>query len=407
MQKLYGCVFILFIVVAQSIFAQQINKVLISGYGGQHDLDVKTAFLLGYASYNNTPFTGEVILYSYSLQSSFNYAVEYDYDLIIRSTTGLSTGLRLAPDYPSIELVMPAGSNTYTQVFFGDVVTSPVVITGAGVDSNQTGYKLEFFSIDPITATNASSFANGYIAGQLSYVSNTLNVSFDSARVLARAKGSENGTLDFYNGYGEVQPECIVTDPLPVELTSFTAMVIGRSISLNWKTATEINNFGFEIHRQAKDNLWKQVGFVNGNGNSNSPKEYSFVDKNPDESGEIKYRLKQIDNDGQFEYSNEISIKYLLNEFELYQNYPNPFNPSTTISWQSAIDGIVSIKIYDILGNEIAEILNEFKSAGGHEIKFESASIKNGLTSGVYIYKIEINNNELLYTMNKKMTLLK
>ena len=250
MQKLYSCVLILFIVLAQSIFAQQINKVLISGYGGQHDLDVKTSFLLGYESYNNTPFTGEVILYSYSLQSSFNYAVENDYDLIIRSTTGLSTGLRLAPDYPSVELVMPAGSNSYTQVFFGDVVTSPVVITGAGVDSNQTGYKLEFFSIDPITANNASSFSNGYIAGQLSYVSNTLNVSFDSARVLARAKGSENGTLDFYNGYGEVQPECIVTDPLPVELTSFTAMVIGKSISLNWKTATEINNYGFEIHRQ-------------------------------------------------------------------------------------------------------------------------------------------------------------
>ena len=407
MQKLYSCVLILFIVVAQSIFAQQINKVIISGYGGQHDLDVKTAFLLGYESYNNTPFTGEVILYSYSLQSSFNYAVDYDYDLIIRSTTGLSTGLRLAPDYPSVELVMPAGSNNYTQVFFGDVVTSPVVITGAGVDSNQTGYKLEFYSIDPITSDNASSFSNGYIAGQLSYVSNTLNVSFDSARVLARAKGSENGTLDFYNGYGEVQPECIVTDPLPVELTSFTAMVIGKSISLNWKTATEINNFGFELYRQSRDRTWDKIGFVNGNGNSNSPKEYSFMDKNPDGSGEIKYRLKQIDNDGQFEYSNEISVKYLLNEFKLYQNYPNPFNPNTTISWQSAIDGNVNITIYDILGNEVAEILNEFKSAGGHEITLESASIKNGLTSGVYIYKIEIKNNELLYTMINKMTLLK
>ena len=410
MQKLKSCVLILFIVVAQSIFAQQINKVLISGYGGQHDLDVKTSFLLGYASYNNTPFTGEVILYSYSLQSSFNYAVEYDYDLIIRSTSGLSTGLRLAPDYPSIELVMPAGSNSYTQVFFGDVITSPVVITGAGVDSNQTGYKLEFFSIDPITSTNASSFANGYIAGQLSYLSNTLNVSFDSARVLARAKGSENGTLDFYNGYGEVQPEYIVTDPLPVELTSFIAKVIGKSISLNWKTAIELNNYGFEVERctlSAEHQAWDKIGFVNGNGNSNSPKEYIFVDKNPDGSGVIKYRLKQIDNDGQFEYSNEISVTYLSNEFELHQNYPNPFNPSTTISWQSAIDGNVSVKIYDILGNEVAEILNEFKSAGGHEIEFESSSIKNGLTSGVYIYKIEIKNNELLYTMINKMTLLK
>jgi hypothetical protein len=136
MQRKIFCISILFIVLIQSISAQQIDKVIISGYGGQHDLDVKTAFQIGYASYNNTPFTGQVILYSTTLQSSFNYAVANNYDLIIRSTSGLSTGLRLAPDYPSVELVMPAGTNIYTQVFFGDVITSPVVITGAGEDSN-------------------------------------------------------------------------------------------------------------------------------------------------------------------------------------------------------------------------------------------------------------------------------
>ena len=407
MQKLYSCVLILFFVIAQNIFAQQINKVIISGYGGQHDLDVKTAFLLGYASHNNTPFPGEVILYSNTLQTSFIYAVENDYDLIIRSTSGLSTGLRLAPDYPSVELVMPAGSNTYTQVFFGDVQTSPVVITGAGADSNMTGYKLEFYSIDPITATNASSYSNGYIAGQLAFITNTLGCCFDSARAMARTKGSENGTLDFHNGYGEVQPEFIITNPLPVELTSFTAKLIGKSILLNWQTSTEINNFGFEIHRQAKDDVWEQIGFVNGNGNSNSPKDYSYIDKNPEGDNLIRYRLKQIDNDGQFEYSDVITINYSINNFEIYQNYPNPFNPSTTISWQSPMDGNVSIKIYDILGNEVAEILNEFKPAGRQEIKFETTSLNNGLTSGVYIYKIEIINNELLYSMINKMTLLK
>jgi hypothetical protein len=406
MQKLYYCVLILFLT-AQSIFAQQINKVIISGYGGQHDLDVKTSFLLGYASYNNTPFTGEVTLYSNTLQSSFDYAVASDYDLIIRSTSGLSTGLRLAPDYPTIELVMPAGSNVYTQVFFGDVITSPVVITGAGQDSNMTGYKLEFYSIDPITSTNASSFANGYIAGQLAYVANSINCSFDSARVLAREKGTQNGNWDFYNGFGEVKTENIITNPLPVELTSFTAKIIGKSILLKWQTSTEINNFGFEIFKQLKDGIWDKIGFVSGNGNSNSPKDYSFMDKNPEGTNEINYRLKQIDNDGQYKYSDVISVNFSINDFELYQNYPNPFNPSTTLSWQSSIDGNVSIKIYDILGNEIIELINEFKPAGRQELKFESAVIKNGLPSGVYIYKIEIKNNELLYTMNKKMTLLK
>ena len=420
MQKIYSCVLIL-LLAAQNIFAQQIDKVIISGYGGQHDLDVKTSFLLGYASYNNTSFTDEVILYSNTLQSSYDYAVANNYDLIIRSTPGLSTGLRLAPDYPSVELVMPAGSNVYTQVFYGDVITSPVVITGAGEDSNMTGYQLEFYSIDPITETNASSFANGYIAGQLAFISNTLNVSFDSARALARAKGSENGMLDFYNGFGEVQPENIITDPLPVELTSFVAKIVGKSIILNWQTATEINNFGFEVERKTSpnpskggeqnNNQWETIGFVNGNGNSNSPKNYAFEDKNPEGVGEINYRLKQIDNDGQFEYSNIISVNFSVNNFELYQNYPNPFNPSTIISFKLPITGNVTLKVYDILGSEIETLVDECKEAGVYSVLFNSQSI---LPSGVYIYrlaihsdKIEIKNNELPYTMNRKMTLIK
>jgi len=235
MQKKLFCVLIIFFVATQFSFAQQIKKVIISGYGGQHDLDVRTAFLIGYNSYNglpslwdNTSFPGEVILYSNTLQASFDYAVANDYDLIIRSTTGLSTGLRLAPNYPDVKLVMPAGINEFVQVFFGDVITSPVVITGAGIDSNQTGYKVEFYSIDPITIYNYSSYSNGYIAGQLAFIANTLNCSFDSARVLARNKGSENGIIDFYNGFGEIYPENIITTPLPVELTSFTATLINR-----------------------------------------------------------------------------------------------------------------------------------------------------------------------------------
>lgn len=406
MQKLYSCVLILVFVIGQCIFAQPINKVIISGYGGQHDLDVKTAFLLGYASHNNTSFTGEVILYSNTLQSSFNYAVANDYDLIIRSTSGLSTGLRLAPDYPSVELVMPAGSNLYTQVFFGDVASSPVVITGAGVDSNKTGYKLEFYSIDPITGASLSSYANGYIAGQISFISNTLNVSFDSARTLARTKGSENGYLDFYNGYGKIMPENIITNPLPVELTAFSAKIIGREVILKWQTATETNNYGFEIERKSdkkKSEKWEKIGFVNGNGNSYSPKDYSFIDDKLNSEGAIKYRLKQIDNDGNYEYSEVLTLSINTEVFELYQNYPNPFNPSTIISWQSPVDGDVTIKIYDILGNEVATLINEYREAGSNAVEFNALN----LASGIYIYQIEIRNKEFTQTLNRKMTLLK
>lgn len=407
MQRVIFCVFVFFTISQQIITAQQVDKVIISGYGGQHDLDVKTAFQIGYASYNSTPFPGEVLLYSNTLQTSFNYAVANDYDLIIRSTTGLSTGLRLAPSYPTVELVMPAGSNSYTQTFFGDIITSPVVITGAGIDSNQTAYKLEFYSVDPISATNASSYANGYVAGQIAFIANTLNVSFDSARTLSRAKGSENGVLDFYNGFGKVQPQNIITNPLPVELTSFAGKIIGKKILLNWQTATEINNYGFEIERSSGNEIWEKIGFVNGNGNSNSPKDYSFMDNQPLEGVDIKYRLKQIDNDGQFEYSDIITLNFSITTFELYQNYPNPFNPSTTVSWHSPIEGNVNIKIYDVLGNLVCEVINEHKSAGKNQIEFTAISQEKNIASGVYIYQIEIRSDDFHHTMIKKMTLLK
>lgn len=407
MQRVIFCVFVFFTISQQIITAQQVDKVIISGYGGQHDLDVKTAFQIGYASYNSTPFPGEVILYSNTLQTSFNYAVANDYDLIIRSTTGLSTGLRLAPSYPTVELVMPAGSNSYTQTFFGDIITSPVVITGAGIDSNQTAYKLEFYSVDPISATNASSYANGYVAGQIAFIANTLNVSFDSARTLSRAKGSENGVLDFYNGFGKVIPQNIITNPLPVELISFTGKIIGKKILLNWQTATEINNYGFEIERSSGNEIWEKIGFVNGNGNSNSPKDYSFMDNQPLEGVDIKYRLKQIDNDGQFEYSDIITLNFSITTFELYQNYPNPFNPSTTVSWHSPIEGNVNIKIYDVLGNLVCEVINEHKSAGKNQIEFNAISQEKNIASGVYIYQIEIRSDDFHHTMIKKMTLLK
>ncbi len=415
MQKKLFCVLIIFFVATQFAFAQQIKKVIISGYGGQHDLDVRTAFLIGYNSYNGLPsivdtsFPGEVILYSNTLQASFDYAVANDYDLIIRSTTGLSTGLRLAPNYPDVKLVMPAGSNNFVQVFFGDVITSPVVITGAGIDSNQTGYKVEFYSIDPITPYNYSSFSNGYIAGQLAFIANTLNCSFDSARVLARNNGSENGIIDFYNGFGEIYPKNIITTPLPVELTSFTATLINQNVLLNWQTATEVNNYGFEIERSvlsAERQAWEKVGFVNGSGNSNSPKDYSFIDKEllP---GKLSYRLKQIDNNGNFKYSDIVNVNLITKDFKLYQNYPNPFNPTTRISWQSPVDGNVIIKIYNILGNEIAELLNEFKSAGRQEMNFNATIINKQLASGVYLYRIEVKNSELIFSMNGKMTLMK
>ncbi|MDT3695740.1 MAG: T9SS type A sorting domain-containing protein [Ignavibacterium sp.] len=407
MRKLNFCIVVIFLLIQINLYSQQIDKVIISGLGGSHDSNVKTAFQIGYTSYNSIPFPGEIILLQNNIQESFDYAIGNDFDLIIRSTTGLSTGIRLAPNYPTVRLVMPAGSNDHIQTFFGDVVSSPVVITGAGIDSNQTAYKLEFFSIDPITGTNLSSYANGYIAGQIAFISNTLDVSFDSARTLARIYGSENGELDFRNGFGKIPVSKIINEALPVELISFTGKIIGSNVVLNWNTATEINNYGFEVERQTNNTGWNNIGFVFGNGTSNSPKYYTFTDNPPKVNGDIKYRLKQIDNDGQTAYSNILTFNFSITSFELYQNYPNPFNPGTTISWHSPIEGNVKIKIFDLLGNFICEILDDYKSAGINQIEFNIFSSDKNISSGIYIYQIEISNGITSFLQSKKMTLLK
>jgi hypothetical protein len=190
---------------------------------------------------------------------------------------------------------------------------------------------------------------------------------------------------------------------VPVELVSFSATTNGNSVNLNWSTATEINNSGFEIERawsSASSTLnWDKVGFVNGNGTTTELQSYSFTDDNLT-SGKYLYRLKQIDFDGTFEYSNEIEVIVTLpDEFELSQNYPNPFNPSTSIKYQIAASNPVSLKIYDVLGNEVATLVNEVKPVGNYEINFDASS----LSSGTYFYKLQAGS----FVQINKMTLLK
>ena len=198
-------------------------------------------------------------------------------------------------------------------------------------------------------------------------------------------------------------------DTMPVELTSFAVMLEGNKAKLVWQTATEINNYGFEIHRSSNDKNWETIGFVDGHGNSNSPKEYSFIDKNSFED-ELKYRLKQIDNDGSFEYSKIVSIANSIpTEFELYQNYPNPFNPATEIKFTvptvAVADALnasttnVLITVYDLLGNEITSLIDEQKPSGTYEVIWNAGN----QPSGIYFYKIEANN----FSKTMKMILLK
>ncbi len=197
------------------------------------------------------------------------------------------------------------------------------------------------------------------------------------------------------------------SNPLPVELTFLTAKTDAGKVILNWSTANEINNYGFEIERMKVETRhasslqldWQTIGFVQGNGNSNSVKIYSFTDENPI-GDKLRYRLKQIDNDGSISYSNEIEVELgIPNDFDLTQNYPNPFNPVTKIQYSLSNRQLVTLKIYDVLGNEVVNLINEYKEPGKYEIDFNA----NELSSGVYVYKLTAGP----YSASRKMVILK
>lgn len=206
-----------------------------------------------------------------------------------------------------------------------------------------------------------SSTGSMIIGGAFSHVGNNV-----LANYIARFTDSEN--------------------PLPVELISFTAISKGNEVSLNWTTVSETNNKGFEVER--KESEWKRIGFVQGSGTTTERKYYSFIDDNLS-SGVYYYRLKQIDYDGSFNYSNEVEVDVsAVAEFALEQNYPNPFNPTTIIQYSLSDMQFVSLKVYDILGREVATLVNEEKPAGRYEVEFDGS----GLTSGVYFYRLSAGN---------------
>ncbi len=215
-------------------------------------------------------------------------------------------------------------------------------------------------------------------------------------------------TTNYYSSFSNVT----VSDgaaPLPVELQRLSASVNHNAVTLNWETSTEVNNFGFEIERRKTNDKkshsstvnsnWEKLGFVEGHGNSNSLKNYSFKDEKIS-SGKYYYRLKQIDNDGSSKYSNEIEVVVNVPlRFALKQNYPNPFNPLTVISYQLPADSHVLLKVYNVLGEEVRTLVNENKKAGAYTFSFEVS----GLSSGVYIYKMIAGK----FSDVKKMVILK
>lgn len=174
---------------------------------------------------------------------------------------------------------------------------------------------------------------------------------------------------------------------LPVELTSFKASLTDGVVNLQWATETELNNYGFEIERKDINRDWEKLGFVKGNGTTSTTNNYSFIDK-PQLAQKYFYRLKQVDFNGSFYYSDIVEITILPVEFKLYNNYPNPFNPSTKIGFNLPTDAFITLKIYNSVGELVAEIMNENKTAGFHQITFDA----NSLPSGIYFAELKANS---------------
>jgi len=185
-------------------------------------------------------------------------------------------------------------------------------------------------------------------------------------------------------------------DVVPVELSSFSATSSADGVLLEWATASETNNRGFEIERSS-GNEFSTVAFVDGKGTTTSTSSYSYTDAVS--AGKYSYRLKQIDFDGTTTYSNTVEVDLSPASYNLSQNFPNPFNPSTVIRFAMPVAGNVTLNVYNALGQKVAELVNGFKPAGEHSVDFSAAN----LTSGVYFYEIQAGE----FKMMKKMQLIK
>jgi hypothetical protein len=190
---------------------------------------------------------------------------------------------------------------------------------------------------------------------------------------------------------------------VPVELFSFSGVLIDNRVELSWVTASELNNYGFEIQLKLSDkDSWKKIGFIEGHGTTTQMSYYTFIDT-PRSGGKYSYRLKQIDSDGKFKYSSTTEVN-VPTKFALYQNHPNPFNPETTIGFELPVNAPVSLEIYNMLGQKIVTLINERRPTGFQQMVWNGKDdLGRPVGSGVYFYRIKAGNFEA----TRKLVLLR
>ncbi len=293
-----------------------------------------------------------------------------------------------------LEIILDLNGNV-----FGGSDPAPVTMTGP--------YDANGFSVSGNSPTYGDLFITGYSDGTITgRLPNVPNPNIDST-TLAGTFNADTVALTYliYNG-GSVYANGVInmvkdtTVVVPVELISFSASIIDNYVELKWVTATEVNNAGFDIERKnAMNEKWKVIHFVKGFGTSTEIRNYSFVDKEVT-PGKYSYRLKQVDYEGSYEYSNvvEANIK-LPAKYELLQNYPNPFNPSTTIQFNLPKESFTKLEIFNVVGEKVETLVSEPLSVGIYKYKWDAG----GYSSGVYFYRITTGN----FVQTKKLLLTK
>ncbi|OGU64634.1 MAG: hypothetical protein A2499_09610 [Stygiobacter sp. RIFOXYC12_FULL_38_8] len=309
---------------------------------------------------------------------------------------------------PAVEWLMPVGGITGKTAINDVDMTSSIVISFNGPVNIRTlkvyeGNGSNSSGTMTFVPTGGSNSTINYTPSPNQWDNNSKLITLNWIGITAI---NITAPYSYYWGFDDI----VMDASLPVELTSFTGTAYGSIVALDWATATEVNNYGFNVERasmvrqnspQAQLGMtWEKIAFVQGHGNSNSPKIYSFQDGNPS-VGKVQYRLKQIDFNGVFEYSPIVEVKVEApSQLKLAQNYPNPFNPETTISFQIPFASHVTLKVYDVLGREVATLVDEFKQAGTYVKTLHATS----LPSGVYFYKLQTDNG---FSETKKLMLMK
>lgn len=338
---------------------------------------------------NNSQTIGE-ILPTYSRNLKFR--------LVARDNRPAAGGV----DYAQVNFSVTASAGPFLVTYPNTNVTIP------GLSSVEVTWNVANTDIAPVNVSNVNILLS--VDGGQTYTytlaSNTPN------------DGAANVTLpDHQTTTARIKVEAVdniffdisnvnftIEEAIPVELVSFTAVKSQSIITLKWKTATELNNRGFSVEKGIDGLSFSEITFIPGMGTSTNLNEYTYIDENLS-IGTFYYRLKQIDFDGSYAYSNTISVDVELpSQFTLNQNHPNPFNPSTKISFELPVDADVKLDVYNTIGQLVAELVNNGLSGGRHEVNFNA----DELSSGIYYYKLTAASKDgQIFNATRKMILIK